>query len=358
MKKLLFVISGCLLLFTACGGNKQRVQKFVETFAGYVNNNQLDSIKNVYPSANFDSVSKLTTDSIAVVKTDESVYRIDYASNKWMEVKLEEDGKISVVKSHGVASFPEDKYDLAIHTGMVNDTTTDVTAKERLDDEAYFEWLKKNMKQPVGLVKGKIRANFGVDLMGRPCEGAVERMTCTVTNNTDKPISGKDYEITYAYSYFTCSDGSLPDGHATGRKSGVDLGKGESADINIAIMDYGLKNVAIKYKVPVEELLSGMDIYTGNEYQEYLKEIKESANKNYDWLSTRPVTPEDLENKSKEELRIMRNWIFARHGYIFKSPDLTEYFSKFAWYEPTSSNIISKLNKIEQENIALIQAYE
>ncbi|WP_078775722.1 YARHG domain-containing protein [Fibrobacter intestinalis] len=29
---------------------------------------------------------------------------------------------------------------------------------------------------------------------------------------------------------------------------------------------------------------------------------------------------------------ILRNSIFARHGYIFKSEDLKAYFSKFNWY--------------------------
>ena len=39
-----------------------------------------------------------------------------------------------------------------------------------------------------------------------------------------------------------------------------------------------------------------------------------------------------------DTLRILRNEIFARHGYQFKSNYLQEYFSKFEWYLPVSDN--------------------
>ena len=274
-----------------------------------------------------------------------------------MEVQVNENGNVVAVNSKGIALFPQEKYEIAEKTGMINDTVPDLQAQELLNDSTYFEWLKRNIKQPVGLIKGKIRSKGGVDLYGRPCEGAVERMTCTVTNNTSAPISGKDYAITYAYSYWTCSDGSSPDGHTTGKKEGVDLTPGQSADIEIAIMDYGLKNVNVKYNVPEEELYKNMNPYSGNEYQEYLKEVAESANTNYDWLSTREVTAKDLENKTPEQLKIMRNWIYARHGYIFKTPELSDYFSQFPWYKPTTT-VAPNLTKLEQANVAMIKSYE
>lgn len=358
-KRIFFSFVLCLGLvgMISCGGNN-KVKEFGEKFASFANANQGDSIIAVYPDGEFDSYSFLPADSISVTEKGDGVYIINYGSDKWIEVSMNKNGVITVDNSKGIAAFPKDKYEIAAKTGMLNDTITDITARALINNDDYFEWLKKNMKQPIGLVKGKISKKFGVDLYGRPCEGAVERMTCTVTNNTKKPISGKDYEITYAYSYWTCSDGSSPDGHAKGKKNGVDLAPGESAEIKIAVMDYGLKNVAVQYNVPVEQLYEGMNAYTGNEYQQYLKEAKGNDANSYNWLSTREATPADLENKSSEELRIMRNWIYARHGYIFKSPDLTEYFSKFSWYEPTSSNVNSQLNSIERSNISAIQAYE
>lgn len=60
-----------------------------------------------------------------------------------------------------------------------------------------------------------------------------------------------------------------------------------------------------------------------------------------------------------EELRLMRNDIYARHGYIFKDKSLRKIFGKQSWYKPTTSNASSlKLSEIELINIALIQNME
>lgn len=70
------------------------------------------------------------------------------------------------------------------------------------------------------------------------------------------------------------------------------------------------------------------------------------------------LTERYLWGKSKEELRIMRNEIFARYGYIFKSQDLKTYFEKQKWYKPLSENVEDKLTEIDKKNIALILEYE
>ena len=65
-----------------------------------------------------------------------------------------------------------------------------------------------------------------------------------------------------------------------------------------------------------------------------------------------------LENKDEWELRIMRNEIYARHGYIFKLPELRDYFMKQSWYVPVSEDVTNSLTSIEKENIELIKRYE
>lgn len=79
---------------------------------------------------------------------------------------------------------------------------------------------------------------------------------------------------------------------------------------------------------------------------------------NYDWLSQRDVTYSDIVNLSLDEIRIMRNYIFARHGYIFKSDDLRQFFSQYPWYEPRFTNVNRQLSKLEQRNIQFLKAYE
>lgn len=87
-------------------------------------------------------------------------------------------------------------------------------------------------------------------------------------------------------------------------------------------------------------------------------ETPEPEEETYAWLSERLVTEDDLEGLDAEELRILRNAIYAVHGYKFKSPELQEYFSQFSWYEPLSRDVSSLLNSTEKKNVAFIQAHE
>lgn len=61
---------------------------------------------------------------------------------------------------------------------------------------------------------------------------------------------------------------------------------------------------------------------------------------------------------NKQELRLMRNEILARHGYRFSSPDLQEWFGELSWYKPGKDNNAIKLNIIEETNIQLIKSEE
>lgn len=71
------------------------------------------------------------------------------------------------------------------------------------------------------------------------------------------------------------------------------------------------------------------------------------------------LTHEDLANLSKSQLRLLRNEIYARHGYIFKSKDLQDYFGSMPWYIGSISNQNDvPLNSTERKNIAMIQKYE
>lgn len=70
------------------------------------------------------------------------------------------------------------------------------------------------------------------------------------------------------------------------------------------------------------------------------------------------LTDDDLLGLSIPELRIERNTIFAKHGYIFKSSELTQYFSQFDWYNPQYNNVDDMLTDADKQNIDLIKHYE
>ena len=66
----------------------------------------------------------------------------------------------------------------------------------------------------------------------------------------------------------------------------------------------------------------------------------------------------DLEGKSPEELKIMRNEIFARHGLKFTTEAMKTYFAVQDWYTPQYNNVDSMLTDIEKANVAFIQSRE
>ncbi|MES2660271.1 MAG: YARHG domain-containing protein [Verrucomicrobiota bacterium] len=78
----------------------------------------------------------------------------------------------------------------------------------------------------------------------------------------------------------------------------------------------------------------------------------------YPQSSTRALTEKDVENLKNDELRIMRNEIYARHGYSFKLADMREHFDKLDWYMPMAIDITTKLTKTEKNNAELIKRYE
>jgi hypothetical protein len=70
------------------------------------------------------------------------------------------------------------------------------------------------------------------------------------------------------------------------------------------------------------------------------------------------ITMEQLEFFSRDDLRILRNTIYARYGYRFNSKDLQEHFSKFAWYNGVTNNVDNKLTAVDIGNIELVQRAE
>ncbi len=68
------------------------------------------------------------------------------------------------------------------------------------------------------------------------------------------------------------------------------------------------------------------------------------------------IEREDLWERSVEELRLMRNTIYARAGREFTDPDLRAYFAKQPWYRPTATP--AKLSTLDEKNLANIKRWE
>lgn len=100
------------------------------------------------------------------------------------------------------------------------------------------------------------------------------------------------------------------------------------------------------------------DTLQNNENSYYDNNAIDESEYKYEYLREREMTYDDVEGKSAEELRLMRNYIFARRGYIFESDDLKEYFEQFSWYVPLYYDVTPRLSDIEKYNVNFIKEYE
>ena len=78
----------------------------------------------------------------------------------------------------------------------------------------------------------------------------------------------------------------------------------------------------------------------------------------YPQSSTKDLKEADVENLRPADLRIMRNEIYARHGYGFKLADMRAHFEKQDWYMAVSQDITDNLTAREKKNETLIKRYE
>ena len=86
---------------------------------------------------------------------------------------------------------------------------------------------------------------------------------------------------------------------------------------------------------------------------------KEAERNEVSWMMQhRLLSPAYLGRFSKDELRMMRNEILARHGWVFQSKDLKDHFASQSWYQPLGNNYSVKISLVEKTNIELIKHEE
>lgn len=75
-------------------------------------------------------------------------------------------------------------------------------------------------------------------------------------------------------------------------------------------------------------------------------------------ISTEEITGDMLSGLFIEDLRVLRNEIYAKHGRVFKDKELQKYFAAQSWYQPNPDFKDDSLNEIESKNLAVIKEVE
>ena len=116
---------------------------------------------------------------------------------------------------------------------------------------------------------------------------------------------------------------------------------------------------------------TGINLYTAMYYEEdesetpipdklwvKLRADLDANQGRWQFTNQKIIMERHLHRYSKSLLRLMRNEIYARHGYKFASADLAAYFAKTSWYTPVSDNSKIKLSDLEQLNVSIIKKVE
>ena len=76
---------------------------------------------------------------------------------------------------------------------------------------------------------------------------------------------------------------------------------------------------------------------------------------------SRYLSMEEIESFDAEKVQMVINEIYARHGRVFKTPEVVAYFQEKSWYHPddskTDEQIVSEFNEYEKANVDLLLQY-
>ncbi|CAN5329890.1 hypothetical protein BH20ACI1_BH20ACI1_08420 [soil metagenome] len=92
--------------------------------------------------------------------------------------------------------------------------------------------------------------------------------------------------------------------------------------------------------------------------EQNVKFIEAAETRMREKIAAEPITPEMVEGLFVEDLRVLRNEIYARRGRVFKDQTLQKYFETQAWYHPNPEFKDEMLSETESKNLAIIRETE
>lgn len=149
MKKYFWMLMGLTLCLVSCGKSKEeQVKEFAVDFAEKASENQIDSLKAVYPDIEkADSVAlKYIAEGIVVHPSGEGKeYKVLLNPDVSIIVKPTEDGSFSVTESRGLFAYPRNVIEIVEQEGLWKNDITDLD-RVKLVEEAMVK--RKNFTSP------------------------------------------------------------------------------------------------------------------------------------------------------------------------------------------------------------------
>ncbi len=257
----------CFMCMAACGQGdpKAEVTAFANRFASYVAQNQLDSIRAVYPdAAECDSFAlNFVADSMRVEANEQAgTFTVSVGNGKDFVIAKDKDGKLSIVSSHGLVAFNADDLAFAKIVGQYKEGLTDVQQSRRMGVKEFKESLVFSFVKELQAKVKTGRVNPEVQL---PMFAADEGVgAVTVSNAMSKAIDGSDYKVNIF------AEGQ----HGSGsyQQKGKTIPANGSTTIQFSYAGNTWPTGALlNFVIPDEQLFTKYFDATGNEFDEYLK---------------------------------------------------------------------------------------
>lgn len=231
--------------------------------------------------------------------------------------------------------------------------------RDKVIDKHGFYWNRTNKItiEIQQIEEGKVRGRSIVAGNDRPFEGTIISREGEAVQIEAKEPGDDRYDGTFS---FTIKDDILK-GTWTAYK-----------DIDIKKRKYRLERRKFVYNpdqmleyakqyIDWNNSIETVEVYKdGDEVEEWIIEkFATATDLVYDLnASNTRLTEEQVANLKRSDLTIIRNAIYARHGYSFKHRPLRVFFDAQDWYIPVHTDIRSDFTELEKENIALLLRYE
>ena len=344
---------------TSCKSDKQKVETLLSDLVEAQTNGDDEKIAAIYPSLNDLGTVIVDAEGAQInFKEADSTYQIVLLSEITFDVKKQTDGNFIITDSHGFVDWNEVWITVFQNTGALDPKMSDMEINQIFNNKEFLDYLIANNP----------KAKQG-NLVVAAC--VVKRSDDEYSLNIDLR---NDSKFNYPWDSYSLELSVMDaDGNVlkTEKERGREVRSGEIAnfytwfDGNYTdnISSYNIKiNLAKKYGTI--DLLNNFVEFTGKEWENYNKHEKGADMNTISLKSSvfqRKLTDDDLKDMSKDNLRKLRNAIYAAHGYIFRDKQLTEYFSSFDWYKGVTTDmgkVSAELNDIEKYNVNFIKQRE
>jgi hypothetical protein len=248
------------------------------------------------------------------------------------------------------------------------DEETDDTYDKALIVDDGYAWMREN-KINISIDRIENDSVFGHSVVAgnhRPFEGTMQKKPANSYSFAVREPGDDKYDGAFDFTIIVDKNGTksvrlLEGTWKAFKKINIQKRKYQLQPANYAynadqILEYNKRYIDwSKKKSRVEKIE-----YDDGEFEDWIhNEFSTATDKIYKInASNTLLTKADVENLKQGDLVVIRNTIYARHGYSFKNRPLRIFFDAQSWYIPVKADIKSEFSDIEKKNIQLLLKYE